>query len=104
MPAAGTCIELSLQRKCDLWQSGDLVTGDAAALGYRARMNMQSSEECLREAEESERLAGLARSVATRQIMTVMASKWRRLAKMAAERQSQRHPDIQPGVCIGKPN
>jgi hypothetical protein len=67
-------------------------------------MNMQSSEECLREAEESERLAGLARSVATRQIMTVMASKWRSLAKMAAERQSHRHPDIQPGVCIGKTN
>jgi hypothetical protein len=66
-------------------------------------MNMQSSEECLREAEESERLAGLARSVATRQIMTVMAFKWRRLAKMASERH-HRHPNIQPGVCIGKPN
>ena len=101
--AAGTCIQLTLQRKCELWQSSDLVTGDAVALRYRARMNMQSSEECLREAEESERLAGLARSVATRQIMTVMAFKWRRLAKMAAERQSHRHPNIQPGIC-GKPN
>jgi predicted ATPase len=63
-------------------------------------MNMQSSEECLREAEESERLAGLARSVATQQIMTVMASKWRRLAKMAAERQSHRHPNIQPAHAL----
>jgi hypothetical protein len=67
-------------------------------------MNVQSSEECLREAEESERLAGLARSVATRQIMTVMALKWRRLAKMAAERQSQPHPNLQPSVSNGKPN
>jgi len=102
--AAGTCTELVLQRKCEMWQSGDLVTGDAPALRYRARMNMQSLEECLREAEESERLAGLARSVATRQIMTVMALKWRRLAKMAAERQSHPHPNIQPGVRIGNLN
>jgi hypothetical protein len=66
-------------------------------------MNMQSTAECLREAEESERLAGLARSVATRQIMTVMASKWRRLAKLAAERH-QPHPNIQLSESIGKPN
>ena len=104
MPAAGTCIELSLQRKCELWQFGDLVTGEAAALRYRARMDMQSSEECLREAEESERLAGLARSVATRQIMTVMASKWRRLAKLAAERKSHGHRGIQPVDVFAKPN
>ena len=59
-------------------------------------MNMQSVEECLREAEESERLAGLARSVATRQIMTVLAFKWRRLAQMAADRQTYRHPNGKP--------
>jgi hypothetical protein len=53
-------------------------------------MDMQSAEDCLREAEESERLADLARSVATRQIMTVMAFKWRKLAQMAAERQTHR--------------
>ncbi len=67
-------------------------------------MNMQSFDECLREADESERLAGLARSVATKQIMTVMASKWRRLAKLAAERKSHGNPGIQPIDVFGKPN
>ena len=65
-------------------------------------MNMQSSEECLKEAEETERLAGLARSVATRQILTVMASKWRSLAKLAAERKSQGHRGIQPADVFAK--
>ena len=49
-------------------------------------MDMGSSEECLSEAEECERLAGLARSEPTRRIMMVLAFKWRRLAKMADER------------------
>jgi hypothetical protein len=67
-------------------------------------MNMDSSEECLREAEECERLAGLARLVATRQIMSVIAFKWRRLAEMAAERQSHRRPHFQPQDMSGKPS
>jgi hypothetical protein len=46
----------------------------------------ETPEECLREAEECERLAGLARSIATRQIMTVVAFQWRKLAEKAAER------------------
>lgn len=46
----------------------------------------ETPEECLREAEECERLAGLARSIATRQIMTVVAFKWRKLAEKGAER------------------
>ena len=53
-------------------------------------MNIQSAQDCLQEAEESERLAGLARSVATRQILTVMAFKWRKLAQIAAKHQSGR--------------
>jgi hypothetical protein len=48
--------------------------------------HVETAEECLREAEECERLAGLARSTATRQIMTVVAIKWRKLAEKAAER------------------
>jgi hypothetical protein len=51
---------------------------------------VESPEECLREAEEYERLAGLACSIATRQIMTVVAFKWRTLAdevRNAASRQ-----------------
>jgi hypothetical protein len=47
---------------------------------------VENAEECLREAEECERLAGLARSIATKQIMTVAAFKWRKLAEKAAER------------------
>ena len=67
-------------------------------------MSMQSSEDCLREAEESERLAGLARSVATQQIMTVIASKWRRLATLAAERKSHGHRGLQPLDVFAKPS
>jgi hypothetical protein len=47
---------------------------------------VENPEECLREAEECERLAGLARSIATRQLMTVAAFQWRKLAEKAAER------------------
>jgi hypothetical protein len=65
-------------------------------------MDMGSSEDCLREAEECERLAGLARAEATRQIMLVLAFKWRRLAKMAAERQSQRQPGDALHEMFGK--
>jgi hypothetical protein len=48
---------------------------------------MESREECLREAAECDRLAGLANTEATRRIMTVIAFKWRKLAEMAAERE-----------------
>jgi hypothetical protein len=67
-------------------------------------MNIDSSEECLIEAEECERLAGLARSVATQQIMLVIAFKWRRLAKMAAERKGKHHPGLQAADVFWKPN
>ena len=65
---------------------------------------MESPEECLREAEECDRLAGLARSIATRQIMTAMASQWRGLAERAAERRSHRHSGIQAQAMYEKPN
>lgn len=55
-------------------------------------MDMGSSEDCLSEAEECDRLAGLARSEAMRQIMMVLAFKWRRLAKMADERKANERP------------
>jgi len=68
-------------------------------------MSMNSPEECLREAEECERLAGLARSVASRGMLTVIAFKWRRLAERAAERRSaSRAPDIRAQAVFGKPN
>jgi hypothetical protein len=71
---------------------------------YRALMGMESPEECLREAEECDRLAGLARSIATRQMLAVLASKWRALANTAAERLNQRHSGIQAHVIYEKPS
>ena len=67
-------------------------------------MSMESPEECLREAEECDRLAGLARSIATRQMLAVLAAKWRALAKTAAERLNQRHSGIQAHVIYEKPS
>jgi len=52
----------------------------------QSRGDVDSAEECLREAEECERLGGLARSIATRQLMAVAAFQWRKLAEKAAER------------------
>jgi hypothetical protein len=49
----------------------------------------KSLEECLAEAAECDRLAGLARSEAARTIMTLSAAVWRERAREAAE---QDHP------------
>ena len=46
----------------------------------------ESPEHCVREAEECDRLAGLSRTVATRQILQSVAFHWRKLAERAAER------------------
>jgi hypothetical protein len=50
-------------------------------------MNIEakSSDECLQEAAECERLARLARSEAARTIMTLSAAVWRERAREAAE-------------------
>jgi hypothetical protein len=48
---------------------------------------MQTCEECLKEADECDRLARLARSPATRRIMTLAALQWRKLAEKAEERE-----------------
>jgi hypothetical protein len=58
---------------------------------------VENAEECLREAEECERLAGLARSIGTRQLMTVAAFQWRKLAEKAAERSKARSSFVWPG-------
>jgi hypothetical protein len=47
---------------------------------------MESLEECLKEAVECDRLAGLANTEGTRRIMMVVAFKWRKLAEKAADR------------------
>jgi hypothetical protein len=67
-------------------------------------MGMESPEECLREAEECDRLAGLARSIATRHMLAVLASKWRALANTAAERRRNGRRGIQAQDVFEKAN
>ena len=47
---------------------------------------MESREECLREAAECERLAELAGTVFSRNMMKVTAFHWRKMAEKAANR------------------
>ena len=53
---------------------------------------MESREDCLREATECDRLAGLAKTQATRALLAVAAFQWRKLAEKAAERQKIQWP------------
>jgi hypothetical protein len=48
---------------------------------------VNSREECLREAAECDRLAGLASTLPVRNMMKLAAFQWRKLAEKAAERQ-----------------
>lgn len=60
-------------------------------------MTPNSPENCLREAAECERLAGLSRTAATRQILQSVAFHWRKLAERAGKRTGER-PSLQyPG-------
>jgi CheY-like chemotaxis protein len=60
-----------------------------------------SPEHCLGEAEECDRLAGLSRTVATRQILRSVAFHWRKLAERAAERPSMRASLPAAGTMTG---
>ena len=53
---------------------------------------MESREDCLHEATECDRLAELAKTQATRALLTVAAFQWRKLAEKAAERQKTQCP------------
>jgi hypothetical protein len=61
-------------------------------------MAPDSPEDCLREAEECDRLAGLSQTVATRQILQSVAFHWRKLAERAAERVNERL-----NMCASRP-
>ena len=61
----------------------------------------ESPDHCLREAEECERLAGLSRTVASRQILQSVAFHWRKLAERAAERLSMRASPATAGTMTG---
>ena len=53
---------------------------------------MNCREECLREAAECDRLAGLASTLPVRNMMKLAAFQWRKLAEKAAERQKTHWP------------
>jgi hypothetical protein len=53
---------------------------------------MESQEDCLREATEYDRLAELANTRASRALLAVAAFQWRKLAERAAERQKRSWP------------
>ena len=53
---------------------------------------VNSREECLREAAECDRLAGLASTLPVRNMMKLAAFQWRKLAEKAAERQKIQWP------------
>jgi hypothetical protein len=55
---------------------------------------MYCREECLREAAECDRLAGLAATLAVRNMMKQSAFQWRKLAEMAAQRQKSPWPSF----------
>jgi hypothetical protein len=55
-------------------------------------------EECLREAAECDRLASLANTLATRNMMRVAAFHWRKLAERAAERQKPSWPLVPEAI------
>ena len=67
-----------------------MVTGPAIKLQVESAVVPDSPEHCLREAEECDRLVGLSRTVATRQILQSVAFHWRKLAERSAERVSMR--------------
>ena len=64
---------------------------------------MDSCEECLREAAEYDRLAALAATSFTRNMMKVAAFHWRKLAEKAAERQRAMSKSIGIGAAIQLP-
>ena len=67
-----------------------MVTGTASDLQVKSVVVPETPEHCLSEAEECERLAGLSRTVATRQILRSVGFHWRKLAERTAERVAQR--------------
>jgi hypothetical protein len=59
---------------------------------------MESREDCLREATECDRLAEFANTHATRALLAVAAFQWRKLAEKAADRQKTHWPSLPEGM------
>ena len=75
-----------------------MITGTASDLQVESVVVPESPEHCLREAEECDRLAGLSRTVATRQILRSVGFHWRKLAERTAERVAKRASRPVPGT------
>jgi CheY-like chemotaxis protein len=78
-----------------------IVTGIAINLSVESAVVPDSPEQCLKEAAECDRLAGLSGTVATRQILLSVAFHWRKLAERTAERQSRRASQPTAGTMTG---
>jgi CheY-like chemotaxis protein len=78
-----------------------MVTGIVINLQVEGFVVPDSPERCLREAEECDRLAGLTRTVATRQILQSVAFHWRKLAERADERVDRRASRPAAGTMTG---
>jgi CheY-like chemotaxis protein len=75
-----------------------MVAGTASDLQVERFVVPESPEHCLREAEECDRLAGLSRTVETRQILRSVGFHWRKLAERTAERVATRASRPVPGT------
>ena len=69
-----------------------LSVGRSAGVPLTLGGEMESREECLREATECGRLAQLANTQGTRTLLAVAAFQWRKLAEKAVERQKTHWP------------
>jgi CheY-like chemotaxis protein len=78
-----------------------MVTGTAIDLQVESAVIPDSPEHCLREADECDRLAGLTRTVATRQILQSVAFHWRKLAERTDERVNRRASRPAAGPMTG---
>jgi CheY-like chemotaxis protein len=67
-----------------------MITWTAIDLQVGSPVVPESPEHCLREAEECDRLAGLSKTAATRQILQSVAFHWRKLAERVTERRGAR--------------
>jgi hypothetical protein len=65
---------------------------DCGRLDLNLGKQMESREDCLREATECDRLAQLANTQATRALLSLASFQWRKLAEKAAERQKRSWP------------
>ena len=59
---------------------------------------MDSREDCLREATECDRLAQFANTQGTRTLLAVAAFQWRKLAERAAEREKAPWPFVSEAI------